>query len=95
MLDMSMDTFQAYVLGVSDALFDRQLIAVQTGYWAGYYSSGSKHLKSVKKVTEELVKEHQSKDKKKDATPKPDVDVEAFKAKEAQFWAKMNPGGET
>lgn len=90
---MSMDVFQAYVQGYADRLFDQQTIAVQTGYWAAYYTN-SKHPKSVNRIIEGLQKEH-NKQKKRPKThvERPDVDVEAFLAQEEQFKRRLKQAG--
>lgn len=74
-LDMNLDTFNAYVEGYGDRLFDLQLLSVHTGFWAGYYT-GSKKPKSIKKIIELLVQ-------KKFNTSNPQqyadtIDVESF-----------------
>lgn len=85
---MSLEHFQAYVLGYSDRLFDQQILAVQAGYWAGYYSK-AKRPKNIKNIlTSMLRKRAQSEQKIK--TPAPDVDVEAFLAMEQKFKERMS-----
>lgn len=92
---MSLDVLRAYIAGYSDKLLDNQIMAVQIGYWASYYTN-SKHPKPVQKVSEEMVRSHQKKeqDAKKVSRPRPDIDVEAFQEREAQFKARMKSGGE-
>lgn len=81
---MSLDVFQAYVNGYSDRLLDQQILALQTGYWAAYYTG--KHPKSVKDVSEKIMRVHKEQEHKQDKnTPRPEVDVEAFIAQEARF----------
>lgn len=84
-LDMSLEVFQACTRGYSDRLFDQQLIAVQQGYWAGYYNR-SKKPKSLKQIFEKLVKGRNA----KTSNVKPDIDVEAFLKTEAKFKNKYN-----
>lgn len=42
LLDMNLDTLECYLLGREQAQVDQLLLAVQTGYWAGYYSNAKK-----------------------------------------------------
>ena len=80
--------FNAYVQGYGDHLFDQQVLAVQAGYWAGYYSK-AKHPKNIKSIlTKMLQKRQQSEHKLK--TPAPEVDVEAFLERERLFKEKMS-----
>lgn len=80
--------FNAYVDGYSDHLFDQQVIAVQTGYWAGYYSK-AKHPKNIKTILTTMLRKRQNAEKKV-KTPAPEVDVEAFLAMEQRFKEKMS-----
>lgn len=79
--------FNAYVDGYSDHLFDQQIIAVQAGYWAGYYSK-AKHPKNIKTILTTMLRKRQGAEKKV-RTPAPEVDVEAFLAMEQKFKEKM------
>ena len=84
-LDMSLDTFRACSRGYSARMFDMQILGVQQGYWAGYYSR-TKKPKSVKSIVDKMVRE-----KSRSAKPeKPDVDVEAFLKMEEQFNKRLN-----
>lgn len=88
---MSLDVVQACITGYADSLLDAQLIAVQTGFWSAYYSN-TKHPKPVQQITESMVRKYErAKDAKtKAATPRPDVDVDAYLEQEARFQAKLN-----
>lgn len=85
-LDMSLEVFKACLRGYSDMLFDRQILGVQQGYWAGYYGRAKKP-KSVKSILQKLMKIHKEKPVTKN-TEKPEVDVDAFLAMEQQFNAR-------
>ena len=87
-LDMSLDMFQAYVTGYSDRLFDQQVLAVQAGYWAGYYSK-AKHPKNIKTILTSMLQQRQRSEKRVN-TPAPDVDVEAFLAMEQRFKERLS-----
>ena len=80
--------FNAYVDGYSDRLFDQQIIAVQAGYWAGYYNK-AKHPKNIKTILTTMLRKRQNAEKKVKA-PAPEVDVEAFLAMEQRFKEKMS-----
>ena len=87
-LDMSLDVFQACARGYADHMFDLQLVGVQQGYWAGYYSSAKKP-KPLKYVIDKLFKARRKGERDSQTVEKPDVDVDAFLAMEAQFNAKL------
>lgn len=87
-LDLSLEVFQACVKGYADHMFDLQLTGVQQGYWAGYYSSAKKP-KPLKYIIDKLFKSHQKSEHNAQLVEKPDVDVDAFLAMEAQFNAKL------
>ena len=80
--------FNAYVQGYSDRLFDQQVLAVQAGFWAGYYVK-AKHPKSLKSVLTSMLKKRKQAEHRIN-TPAPEVDVEAFLATERQFKEKMS-----
>lgn len=84
-LDMSLDVLLAYVHGCSDRLFDQQVLAVQVGFWAGYYVK-SKHPKSLKNIVDSMI----AKKDKRAKVSAPDVDVEAFLAAEERFKSRLN-----
>lgn len=91
-LDMSLDVFQACARGYADHIFDLQLVGVQQGYWAGYYSSAKKP-KPLKYVIDKLFKARRKGEHSSQTVEKPDVDVDAFLAMEAQFNAKLQVKG--
>lgn len=82
---MSLDQFNACVDGYSTRLLDQQKLAVQQGYWAGYYSRAT-HPKSLQSIINKMdqpqgrVQQHVV-----------EVDVEEFLRREARF--KQNGGG--
>ena len=82
---MSLDVFRACSRGYSARMFDMQILGVQQGYWAGYYSR-TKKPKSVKSIVDKMARE-KSKPTKQE---KPDVDVEAFLKMEEQFNKRLN-----
>lgn len=82
-LDMSLDQFNACVDGYSTRLLDQQKLAVQQGYWSGYYSRAT-HPKSLQSVINKMdqsqgrIQQHVA-----------EVDVEEFLRREAQFNRKV------
>lgn len=86
---MSLDLFQAVVQGYTDRLFDQQVIAVQAGFWAGYYSK-VKHPKSVDSVISSMHKKKVRQDKRHLKAPAPVVDVEGFLAREQRLQDYLN-----
>lgn len=82
-LNMSLDQFNACVDGYSTRLLDQQKLAVQQGYWAGYYSRAT-HPKSLQSVINKMdpsqgrIQQHVA-----------EVDVEEFLRREAQFNRKV------
>ena len=86
---MSMDMFKAYIQGYSDRLFDQQILSVQSGYWAAYYSN-AKHPKPLKTLIAEMTrKKNKTEQKKSKNVVKPEVDVSAFLAQEERFLKKL------
>ena len=86
---MSMDIFKAYIQGYSDRLFDQQILSVQSGYWAAYYSN-AKHPKPLKKLIDEMTrKKNKIEQKKSKNVIKPEVNVDAFLAQEERFLNKL------
>lgn len=85
---MSLDVFQAYIAGYEARLFDNQILAVQVGYWAGYYGRHKKP-KSIKTILSSMMNKRKRSLNKGKVT-KPEVDVEAFLEMEAQFKRKQN-----
>lgn len=84
-LDMSLDVFQACSRGYLDRMFDLQILGVQQGYWAGYYSGNAKRPKSVKSVVDKMIN---GRNKKSEHAP--EVDVESFLKMQEQFQARLN-----
>lgn len=84
---MSLEVLNAYLAGYSDHLFNLQLLSIQQGYWAGYFTRAKK-AKPLKKIIDELVKGRTKKAPKR-LEDKPDVDVEAFLQAEREFNKKL------
>lgn len=84
-LDMSLDVFRACSRGYAARMFDMQILGVQQGYWAGYYTRNRKP-KSLKSIVDKMVRERGRSAKQE----KPDVDVEAFLKMEEQFNKRLN-----
>ena len=78
-LDMSLDVLGAVFRGYADRLHDQQILAVQSGYWSGYWSN-SKHPKSLNQIVDMLTRKSN-----KDTSHADDVDVEAFLERERKF----------
>ena len=89
---MSLDVFNAYVDGYADRLFDQQVLAMQTGHWAAYFV-GSKHPKPVKELAEKMYKNKQGAKRSKSGVAKPEVDVDAYLEREANFRARLEQQG--
>ena len=85
---MSLEVFNAYVEGYGDHLFDQQVLAVQAGYWAGYYSK-AKHPKNIKSILTAMLNKRKRAEQKLKA-PAPEVDVEAYLEMERQFKERMS-----
>ena len=85
---MSLEVFNAYVEGYGDRLFDQHVLAVQAGYWAGYYNR-AKHPKSIKSVLTSMLHKRQQTDRGI-KTPAPEVDVEAYLEMERKFQERMH-----
>lgn len=85
---MNIDVFNAYVKGYGDHLFDQQVLAVQMGYWAGYYSK-AKHPKNIKTILQNMLRKRQNAEKRS-KSPAPEVDVETYLETERQFKEKMS-----
>lgn len=85
---MSLEVFQACVAGYSDRIFDQQLLCLQTGHWAGYYSNPKiKRPKPLKQVMKLFLKDREEATKKARSSTvrKPDVRVATFLETERQF----------
>lgn len=83
---------RAVIKGYEDRILDNQIIAVQAGYWSAYYM-GSKHPKPTHKIAEDMLNKHNQKDASKISRPKPEVDVNSFLEREAQFKARLEQQG--
>lgn len=77
---MNIPMVQAFIEGYQEHLFDNQCLAVQQGYWAGYYQS--KKPKSANSIIEKMIRDHDKAKKAKHNAgkniPKPEVDMERF-----------------
>lgn len=82
-----MEVFRACIEGYSDRLFDEQVLAIQTGYWAGYYNRARKP-KPVKAVLESLMRK-KTKQVASKSVKAPEVDVDAFLAQEQMFLQRL------
>ncbi len=74
--------FRACVNGYQEHLFDMQCLAVQQGFWAGYYQS--KKPKPVNIIIEKLERERRKVLNKGKNIPKPEVDVSKYLEREAR-----------
>lgn len=81
---MDLGVLRAVVQGYEDRLFDQQVIAVNAGFWAGYYTRSKKPkplhslIQSMLRKRNEVPQQHAN-----------EVDVEAFLARERRFKAKQ------
>lgn len=66
-----------------------QLLQVHAGYWSGYYTN-SRHAKSIKDVTNKMVREKEKATSKYKQKHADEVDVEAFLAREQSFLERLN-----
>ena len=80
MLDLNLDTLNAYLEGYNDRITDYQMLSVTSGYWSAYYSN-SKHPKPVEHIIRKLC----SRDSKVNRKHSNEVDVEAFLRTEERF----------
>lgn len=87
--------FRAYIEGYQEHLFDMECMAVQQGYWAGYFQS--KKPKPANAILKKMEQDHRkAKRQAKNAgknIPKPAVDVESFLQREERrkaFLARKN-----
>ena len=84
---MSMETFQACLKGYTDRMFDQQVIGLQNGYWAGYYSNPNvKKPKPLKTMLKILMRGKEKVTQKQAHVP--NVDVDAFLQAEKAFREK-------
>lgn len=81
-MSLNFPQLKAVLQGYQDHLFDLKCLMVYAGYWAGYYSSAKK-AKPIGTILQELLNSHKRSRKGKEALP--DVDVEAFLKREAEF----------
>lgn len=80
---------KTYIQGYSDRLFDQQILSVQTGYWAAYYSN-AKHPKPLKILIAEMThNKNKTEQKKSKNVTKPEVDVNAFLEQEERFLKRL------
>lgn len=70
---MDLEQLNQYIAGFSDHIFDLQQIAIEVGYWCGYYNN-SKHPKPVNNIIKSL----KNKLSRKEKGPASDPDVETF-----------------
>lgn len=75
-----MDVFRACIAGYQAHQVDLEVLAVQQGYWSGYYNR-AKRPKPLKTILNRLF----DTPKRKSLSDKADVDVQAFQQMEAQF----------
>lgn len=86
---MPLDVFRACISGYSDHIFDLQILGVQQGYWAGYYTRARKS-KSPQRVIEKMLQtKTRCNEKTGSNVTKPEVDVAAFMETEARFKQRM------
>lgn len=88
---MDIPMFKAYVEGYQEHLFDQKLLAVQHGFWAGYYQS--KRPKPMKTILTQMIQDNEKAKKKKKYAKgeiqRPEVDVATFLEREKRFKAKL------
>lgn len=77
---MNMAMFSACIKGYEYQLRDKQILAAQTGFWAGYYGRAKKPMQ-LKRVIRNIL----SSSEKKPKTHAEEVDVDAFLAMEEKF----------
>nr|DAD55415.1 MAG TPA: hypothetical protein [Siphoviridae sp. ctoNj20] len=77
---MNLELLGAVVQGYTDRVQDQELLAVQSGYWSGYWSN-SKHPKSLKQVVDLITRNR----KPQHQQHSNDVDVETFLEMERKF----------
>lgn len=86
---MPLDVFRACISGYSDHIFDLQILGVQQGYWAGYYTRTRKS-KPLQRVIEKMMQaKTRHNEKTASNVTKPEVDVAAFMETEARFKQRM------
>lgn len=86
---MSLDMFRAVIQGYSDRVFDLQILAVQQGYWAGYYSRAKKP-KSLESILNKMHRANEKhRNKSQVAQDISEVDVATFIAREQKRLSKI------
>ena len=88
-LDMSLDVFRAVVRGYNDHIFDLQLLAVQQGYWSGYYNRAKKP-KSLEAVLKKMFKTKSKDTQKKSQSEITEEDIETFLQREQLRLSRIN-----
>ena len=86
-----MEQFNQYTAGFGDHLFELQQIAIEVGYWCGYYNN-AKHPKPVANIIQSI----KSKLARKERGPASDPDVDAFmelERKRLQMYEKGEKNG--
>lgn len=73
--------------GYSDHVFDMQLLTVHAGFWSRYYNT--KRPKPLHYILNKLVLGRSKTKDVKGNEPIPEVDVDAFLAREARFKNRM------
>ena len=79
---MNLEVLGAVVQGYSDRIQDQELLAIQSGYWSGYWSN-SKHPKTLGQIIDMVTRKRDTVNSKKEHAE--DVDVEAFLERERKF----------
>lgn len=81
---MNLDMIKAYIEGYQDRLYDQQCIAVQQGYWAGYYQSKKPKPVNVilKSMDRDRARQKRQRNNAGKNVSKPAVDMERFMERE-------------
>lgn len=82
---------RACIAGYEDRLFDSQVLAVHSGYWAGYYGNAKKP-KSLSSVIKAMINKR-SKATQHTSKHVDDVNVQAFLDKERSFKERVKKFG--
>ena len=86
---MNLDTYKDCISGYQERIHEQQVLAVQTGYWAGYYSRAKKP-KDLKQIVGQMERTRA----KGNQVHAPSVDVEGYLEQERKFNQLMK-GGDT
>ena len=86
---MPLDVFRACISGYSDHIFDLQILGVQQGYWAGYYTRARKSKPPQRVIEKMLQTKTKCNEKTGSNVARPEVDVAAFMETEARFKQRM------